>query len=78
MKGRLVRTLGDGAYDAGPQTFAWDGRDADGHEVPNGVYFALVRFPDTGVGMSRKITVLRQAGAIGVRHSTLCCKPRAV
>jgi hypothetical protein len=38
--GRRVRTLVDGALEAGVHQLAWDGRDARGQLVPAGVYFA--------------------------------------
>lgn len=37
--GRLVRTLAAGSWAAGSYAVAWDGRDAAGHAVPEGVYF---------------------------------------
>jgi hypothetical protein len=37
--GRLVRTLGEGSFPAGMHTMEWDGRDAEGHAVPAGVYY---------------------------------------
>ena len=37
--GRLVRTLADGAREAGSHSIEWDGRDADGARVPAGVYY---------------------------------------
>lgn len=59
VRGRVVCSLGEGAEEGTSRTFTWDGRDAGGRDVPNGVYFAVVRFAGTGVEMSRKITVLR-------------------
>jgi hypothetical protein len=41
VTGQVVRTLVDtDGLPAGPHTAVWDGRDADGHAVSSGVYFA--------------------------------------
>ncbi len=40
LAGRRVRTLADGPLGPGPHAFAWDGRDARGGRVGEGVYFA--------------------------------------
>jgi hypothetical protein len=50
LNGRLVRTLHDGALDAGVHAFTWDARDARGGRVAPGVY--LVR---ASVGESTRI-----------------------
>jgi probable HAF family extracellular repeat protein len=42
VSGRIVRTLADGAFDAGPQRIAWDGRDRAGARVAPGIYHALL------------------------------------
>lgn len=39
VSGRVVRSLADGPYEAGEHALAWDGRDADGHRSPPGLYF---------------------------------------
>jgi hypothetical protein len=39
VKGRLVRTLVDGAVPAGDNSALWDGRRDDGRSVPAGLYF---------------------------------------
>jgi probable HAF family extracellular repeat protein len=38
--GRIVRTLADGDYTAGPQSIGWDGRDQSGARVAPGIYHA--------------------------------------
>ena len=57
LAGRHVRTLERGALAAGRQVIAWDGRDAAGRNVPNGVYFLSSR---AGAQESKlKLVVLR-------------------
>ncbi len=55
--GRLVRTLADGAFDAGTRSFAWDLRDTGGRPVGAGVYFACL---DAGAErVTRRVAVIR-------------------
>ncbi|MFH1502184.1 MAG: FlgD immunoglobulin-like domain containing protein [Candidatus Eisenbacteria bacterium] len=42
VSGRLVRVLADGPLPAGDVSLAWDGRNAAGESVANGVYFVGV------------------------------------
>lgn len=56
--GRRVRTLASGAFGAGPQRLAWDGRDADGRASADGIYFARLVI-DTRVLATRRITLRR-------------------
>jgi hypothetical protein len=42
-QGRRVQALFAGKREAGSQTFEWQGKDAGGHQVPNGIYFVRVR-----------------------------------
>jgi len=42
VDGSLVRTLVDGAQNAGLQTAVWDGRDANGRLLSSGTYFYRV------------------------------------
>jgi hypothetical protein len=42
ISGRLVRALPSRWLEAGPHSFAWDGRDADGKRPAPGVYFVRV------------------------------------
>ena len=42
-QGRRVQSLFAGKREAGSQAFEWQGRDASGHEVANGIYFVRVR-----------------------------------
>ncbi|MEZ4649118.1 MAG: FlgD immunoglobulin-like domain containing protein [Candidatus Eisenbacteria bacterium] len=48
-RGALVRTLLDGESTAGIHSEEWDGRDAIGRKVPNGIYFLELR-TDLGSG----------------------------
>jgi hypothetical protein len=57
MRGRLVRVL-DRTGAAGSASIPWDGRDAAGHLVPNGVYVARLR-GEGGGDAAPKITILR-------------------
>jgi probable HAF family extracellular repeat protein len=40
VSGRIVRTLADGEFAAGPQAIGWDGRDRSGARVAPGIYHA--------------------------------------
>jgi hypothetical protein len=56
LAGTLVRTLVDGARDAGPGRVAWDGRADGGRDLPAGVYFYRLNGP--GVAVDRRIVKL--------------------
>ncbi len=56
-RGRLVRSLADGTAAAGPSSYAWDGRLADGSLAAPGLYFA--RFEAAGRALVRRIVWLR-------------------
>jgi hypothetical protein len=53
--GRLVRTLANGPHAAGDHTAAWDLRDAAGHTVGAGLYFA--RLEAGGASLVQRIAV---------------------
>lgn len=55
--GRLVRTLHDGALEAGPHRLRWDGADARGRPAPPGVYF--VEVTRDGETLARRVVMLR-------------------
>jgi len=56
--GRIERSLvGGKLYEAGSSKIVWDGRAGDGRIVPDGVYFAVMRFG--GHSFTRKIVVVR-------------------
>jgi|GEM_PF-342262 len=57
VTGREVRRLADGTMAAGVHTVAWDGRDAAGHRVSAGIYWA--RLKATGREITRKVTIMR-------------------
>jgi flagellar hook assembly protein FlgD len=54
--GREVRRIADGAYAAGHHDLRWDGRDAAGRAVPNGLYFFRLQ-SDAGA-LTRGLAVL--------------------
>lgn len=57
VHGGCVRTLIDGARDAGPQGVVWDGRDDTATAVASGVYF--VRLRAGGRAESRRLVLLK-------------------
>ncbi len=57
VSGRLVRTLAGGDLPAGRHLAAWDGADANGHALPNGIY--LVRLSTDERQITRRVTRLR-------------------
>ena len=59
VSGRLVRTLADRNFDAGPQSLTWDGSDDGGRQVQRGVYFTQVKYARTRFTDAKKLTVLK-------------------
>ena len=57
VAGRLVRRVADGPLEAGRHEIPWDGRDAEGVDVPSGIYFCRVKAGQHEV--TSKVTVLR-------------------
>ena len=57
LTGRRVTTLVDHVFAAGSHDFAWQGRDATGHELPSGIYLVHLRTGQTAV--TEKVTLLR-------------------
>lgn len=55
--GQHIASLVTGFQPAGFHTVVWDARDASGHEVPSGIYFARLLTAD--VVMTRKMVLLR-------------------
>lgn len=56
LGGRAVRILSAEAFEAGEQSVVWDLRDAGGHRVAPGLYFA--RLSAAGEARTRAVTVL--------------------
>jgi len=54
--GRVVRTLVDGRMEAGMHRILWDGRDAQGREMPTGVVFGRLETAD-GTSTTKLIRV---------------------
>ena len=57
-RGRLVREIHGGAYDAGTQLLTWDGRDDRGEALPSGVYLYQV-LSDRGATSAKKAVILK-------------------
>ncbi|HEU4364801.1 MAG TPA: T9SS type A sorting domain-containing protein [Candidatus Krumholzibacteria bacterium] len=57
VRGRLVRTLVNESFPAGPRAIIWNGSDANGETVPSGIYF--YRLATAGRVETRKMTVLK-------------------
>jgi hypothetical protein len=57
VRGRLVRTLHDGALPTGMHQFTWKGDDEQGRGVASGVY--VYRLEAAGVAESRKLVVAK-------------------
>jgi hypothetical protein len=56
--GRLVRTLADGRFTAGPHRVIWDGTDRHGKRLSSGVYVARLR-GDNGRTAVRRLVLVR-------------------
>lgn len=56
IRGRLVRTLADSEFDAGPTERVWDGRDDRGNAVAGGLFFA--RLGAEGRTLLRRIVLI--------------------
>ena len=57
VRGALVRTVEQATAPAGERLFTWDGMDARGAPVPNGVYYLRVESPDGSA--TQRIAILR-------------------
>jgi len=55
--GRLVRTVADASFGAGPQSVTWDGIDDKGKRAATGVY--LLRFESGGVDQTHRIVLVQ-------------------
>jgi hypothetical protein len=56
--GRKVRTLASGLQPAGKHTVAWKGRDSDGRQSANGIYFIRMKAP--AFQFQRKVALLHR------------------
>jgi len=63
--GNTVRTIGEGAYPSGNNTFTWDGQDDHGNSLPNGNYTAQLQATDIN-GKSVSLTQNGSAPITGV------------
>jgi len=60
VRGRVVRTLADGALTAGEHALSWNGRDDAGRVVASGVYFARCQRGARGTAAdSRRLVLLK-------------------
>jgi hypothetical protein len=57
MLGRMVKTLHNGALDAGSHQFEWNGKDASGAEMPSGMY--IYRFESGVSTVSKQMLLLK-------------------
>ncbi|MBZ0268986.1 T9SS type A sorting domain-containing protein [bacterium] len=57
VQGQMVRSLVSGVRESGVHRELWDGRDASGQAVSNGVYF--YRLTAAGKSLTKKMTVVR-------------------
>ncbi len=56
-RGRLVRVLTSGVHSAGDHLIEWDGKDANGRNLPSGVY--LYRLRAAGLQYTRTATLIK-------------------
>jgi len=56
MLGRRVRTLAEGAHDAGMHVFEWNGTDENGSPVQSGIYFTRLSTPDHSETIQMQMT----------------------
>ncbi len=57
VRGRHVRTIARGVYEAGYRSVTWDGQDESGNFVPGGVYF--LRALSAGASTQLRLVVVR-------------------
>ncbi len=56
-RGRHLRTLADGRFEAGDRSFSWDGRDDMGRTLPGGLY--LARLESNSNRLTKKLILLK-------------------
>jgi len=59
VTGRLVKTLANKNFEAGPHSLKWDGSNDQGQAVSRGVYFTQVKFINSRFEGAKKVTVLK-------------------
>jgi len=59
VSGRMVKTVADRQFPAGPSPLYWDGTDNDGKQVARGVYFTQVKFRNRNFTDAKKLVVLK-------------------
>jgi len=59
VSGRLMKTLANRQFSAGPQTIRWDGTDDNGRQLARGVYFTQVKFLNSKYAAAKKLTLLK-------------------
>jgi len=59
VTGRLVKTLANRNFEAGPRSLVWDGSNDQSQMVSRGVYFTQVKFANSGFVGAKKVTVLK-------------------
>ncbi|MFN8549184.1 MAG: FlgD immunoglobulin-like domain containing protein [Candidatus Eisenbacteria bacterium] len=57
VQGRAIRSLANGVMEPGEHALVWDGRDAAGRELPQGVY--LERLSTESTRESQKLLIVR-------------------
>jgi hypothetical protein len=57
VSGRLVRTVADGAVDAGEHIISWDGKDSQSRDVGPGIYFVRMSTPERS--FQKKMVLLK-------------------
>jgi hypothetical protein len=57
LRGQKVRTLYDGAINGGSYLLSWDGKDANGQQLPSGTYFVVLE--NTQLRLVEKVTLVK-------------------
>ena len=57
--GQEIRSLMEGGQSAGFYMLTWDGRDASGAQVSSGSYVYRLTMPETGLSLSKAMTLVK-------------------
>lgn len=57
MRGQMIRNIIDTAFDSGDHTILWDGKDAHGHLLANGVYLLELNIANRRIAMDKAIII---------------------